>query len=341
MSDGWAALNAAIAEARALIAAEAPDEATAAEGEAYVTRIVAAGLGGAVLGHLFHEGGLNRALPVYGGPNPDYIMRHTGIDPAGRYRVEGRLNGSERVGIGLYRIGPNGAPLIAGYTAFDSTNCGDEGQFSLNVAADAGGPDGLAVPPDTRILMFRVLHRDNSEPARLEVTGGQPQRGPSLMTGSNDGALAFVANGLRNNVREYLKWMAAARDLPNRLDTAPPALAETVQGDADTSYFLGGFDLAEGEWLEVIMPADIGGYWSLHAYNFWYEHLQTPGVHDRNAIPDIDGHIRIAVGPVLPADARNRIDTVGRRKGAFVCRIVGNVGDVARPETRLCRLERQ
>lgn len=338
MSTGWDALLAAVAEAQALIAAEAPDAETAAEGEAYVTRIVAAGLGGATLGHLFREGGLARALPVYGGPNPDYIMRHTGIDPAGRYRLEGRLNGSERVAIGLYSIGNNGAPLIAGYTAFDATNCATDGTFSLDIAAEAAGEGGLTIPPEARILMFRVLHRDNSEPARLNLAGVPPQRGPSLIGGSNDAALGFVANGLRNNVREYLKWMAAARALPNRLDNAPPELAETVQGDADTQYFLGGFDLAQGEWLEVLMPPGLTGYWSLHAYNFWYEHLQTPGVHDRNAVPEADGSVRIAVGPTLPTDASNCIGTVGRHKGAFVCRIVGQGGRVGCPATRVQRL---
>ncbi|TCM16140.1 hypothetical protein EDF56_108129 [Novosphingobium sp. PhB165] len=337
MSMGWETLNAAVEDARALIAAEAPDAEVAAEGEAYVTRMVAAGLGGALLGHLFREGGLTRALPVHGGPNPDYIMLHSGIDAAGRYRIEGRLNGSERVGIGVYTIGPNGAPLIAGYTAFDSGNCAPDGAFALTLAADAGEAGGLAIPPGARILMVRILHRGTSDPARITLTGGHAAAGPTLMGGSNDGALVHVAKLLRANVREYLKWMAAARDLPNRLDNAPPALAETVQGDADTRYFLGGFDLAEGEWLEVVMPPGITGYWSLHVYNFWYEHLQTPGVHDGNAVLDDDGHVRIAVGPAVPAGASNRIDTVGRRKGAFVCRIVGNLGAIGRPETRLHR----
>lgn len=333
MSDGWTELNAAITEARALIAAEAPDEATAAEGEAYVTRIVSAGLANATLGHLFRDGGLARALPVYGGPNPDYIMTHTGVDPAGRYRVEGQLNGSERVGIGLYTIGRNGAPLIAGYTAFDRSNCNADGSFVLDIAADASDPNGLPLPSDARILMFRTLHRDSSAPARLNLIGGTPQRGPTLMMGRNDAALTFTANGLRNNLREYLKWMNAARNLPNQLDIAPAELSETVQGDADTQYFLGGFDLNEGEWLEITMPSEMStpegrpSYWSLHAYNFWYEHLQTPGVHDRNAVPSNDGLIRIAVGPnlpdVLPDGIANRIDTLGRRKGAFICRIVG------------------
>lgn len=81
-----------------------------------------------------------------------------------------------------------------------------------------------------------------------------------------------------------MKWIKAARDLPNRLDVAPSVLMDTMVGDADTQYLLGGFDVAEGEWLEVILPAGLTGYWSLHAYNFWYEQLITPGVHDRNAM---------------------------------------------------------
>lgn len=335
MSDGWEALNAAIAEARALVAAEAPDPESAAEGEAYVARVVTAALSGAVMGHRHMQGGLATALPVHGGPNPDYIMRHAMVSPDGRYRLEGRLNGSERVGMGLYTIGRNGAPLIADYTAFDSSNCGPDGAFSLDIATDAQGPGTLAIPPGARMLMVRVLHRDNSQPAQLELAGGQPQRGPTLVGGSSDAALAHVANMVRSNVTEYLKWMAAARNLPNRLDVAPPELADTVVGDAGTQYFLGGFDLGEGAWLEVVLPAGLSGYWSLHAYNFWYEHLVTPGVHDRNAVAGNDGVIRIAVGPELPADAVNRIDTLGRRRGAFVCRIVGNEQRFQAPKTRV------
>ena len=335
MSGGWEALNAVITEVRTLIAAEAPDPKIAAEGEAYVARVVAAALSGAVMGHRHMQGGLATALPVYGGPNPDYIMRHAMVSPDGRYRLEGRLNGSERVGVGLYTMGRNGAPLIAGYTAFDGSNCGPEGAFSLDIAADAQGPGTLAIPPGARMLMFRALHRDNSQPAQLDFSGGQPQRGPTLVGGSSDAALTHVANMVRSNVTEYLKWMVAARNLSNRLDEAPPELADTVVGDAGTQYFLGGFDLGEGEWLEVTLPAGLSGYWSLHAYNFWYEHLVTPGVHDRNAVPGEDGAIRIAVGPELPGDAANRIDTLGRRRGAFVCRIVGNGTQIQAPVTRV------
>jgi hypothetical protein len=331
MSSGWEALNAVIAEVQALVAAEAPDPGIAAEGQAYIARVVTAALSGAVMGHRHVQGGLATALPVHGGPNPDYIMRHAILDPEGRYRLEGRLNGSERVGVGLYTFGRNGAPLIAAHTAFDGSNCGPEGAFSL----DALRPGTLAIPPGARMLMVRVLHRDNSQLAQLELVGAPVQRGPSLVGGSSDTALAHVAKMVRSTVTEYLKWMAAARNLPNRLDVAPPEIADTVVGDADTQYFLGGFDLGEGEWLEVTLPAGLSGYWSLHAYNFWYEHLVTPGVHDRNAVAGDDGRIRIGVGPELPVDVVNRIDTLGRRRGAFVCRIVANERQIQVPETRV------
>jgi hypothetical protein len=324
----WDSLYAAIAEARAAVAAAAPDAAVAAEGEAYVARVMAAGMGGAVLGHLFQQDGLSRALPCHGGPNPDYIMRFAPVDAAGHYRLEGRLNGSERIGVGLYGFGPNGEQIPAGYVTFDRTNCAADGGFSLEL-----GGNGLPIQPGTRVMLARVLHRDPaSDPAQLRFTGGAAQPGLALATGSADGALAFVARSLASNVREYLKWSAAAHDLRNRLDVAPPELTDAVQGDPDTQYYLGGFDLCEDEWLEVTMPEamsrpeGISGYWSLHAYNYWYEHLQTPGVHDRNARRSADGRIRIAVGPGPGAHAENRIDTLGRRRGAFICRIIGQSG---------------
>jgi hypothetical protein len=328
VSSGWENLNAAIATARQAVAAAAPDPKLAAEGEAYVARVVAAGLGGAVLGHLFQQDGLSRALPCYGGPNPDYIMRFAPVDAAQSYRLEGKLNGSERVGVGLYNYdGPNGAPLEVGYAAFDRSNAAADGSFAIEL-----GPQGLPIQPGTRVVLIRVLHRDpDSDPARLKFTGGAPASGLALAMGSADGALDFVAHSLASNVREYLKWTEVARQYRNRLDTAPPEMTATVQGDRDTQYFLGGYDLSEGEWLEVTMPEGTGGYWSLHAYNYWYEHLQTPGAHDRNTKPDVDGRVRIAVGPVLPPDALNRIDTLGRRKGAFVCRIIG--GSDGKPST--------
>ena len=81
---GWDAVGAAVAVARSEVAAAAPDAATAAEGEAYVIRILTTCLSDAFLGHLMTEGGFSRALPTRGGPNPDYRMAFAPLEPARR-----------------------------------------------------------------------------------------------------------------------------------------------------------------------------------------------------------------------------------------------------------------
>lgn len=337
MTSGWDALHAAVAEARALIAAKAPDPEVAAEGEAYVARVMTASMADAFLGHLLTEGGLGRALPTRGGPNPDYVMRHAGVDPSQRYHLEGQLNGSERVGVGLYALVANGALIERGYAVFDASNAGPDGGFSLDIAADAKGRGTLEIAPDARLILIRILHRDPAGvPARMTLSGGAAIPGLTLATGTADGALARSAQAILNSVREYLKWTAATSAHPNQFNTSPPELGDTVQGDPDTHYYLGHYDLSESEWLEVTMPTDLPGYWSLHAYNHWFEGLQTTGAHDRNAVADADGRIRVRIGPAVPADAPNRIDTLSRRRGALICRVIG-AKDICPPESRVMR----
>lgn len=310
----WNALTAAVGEARGLIAQAAPDDETRAEGDAYVTRVLAATLTPAVLGGTLREDGLSRPLPCHGGPNPDYIMRHAPVQADGRYRLEGRINGSERVGIGLYSFDATGAAIELGYAAFDQ-------DFAIDIAADPG-PGGLVIRPEARVLLIRVLHRDSTaEPARLCLTGVPAS--PGLARGSDDAILAFVAGSVVRTVRQFLAWTAAVGAHPNAFAPPPPELAGAVQGDPDTLYFLGSFDLAEGEWLEAVMPVPNARYWSIHAYDHWFQPLGVPGVDDRNAVTE-DGDLRIRIGPDAPAEASNRIDTAGRRRGSLICRIIGN-----------------
>lgn len=47
-----------------------------------------------------------------------------------------------------------------------------------------------------------------------------------------------------------------------------------------------------------------------------------------------EGTVVIAVGPNTPANAVNRIDTIGRHKGAFVCRIVSHERAIEPPKAR-------
>jgi len=335
VGSSWDAVNAALATARHEVAAAAPDAETAAEGEAYVARILTTCLSDAFLGHLMSENGLSRALPTRGGPNPDYRMAFAGLDPARSYRLEGWLNASERVGVGTYSFGPGGSADISAYAAFDRTTVGEDGHFALDVAAGAEGPGTLPILPGARSIMMRVLHRDpGDEPARLVLSGGPPIRDLALAQGSTAAALGQVAQALTGSIRTFLEWSAVTSAARNAFHAEAPQMAQGVQGDPDTIYFLGSYDLAEGQWLEVTLPADLAGYWSLHAYNHWCEALPGAGIGDDRAAPDPDGSYRIAIGPSERGQTRNPIDTLGRRRGALIFRGIGTSA-IAVPRTVL------
>ncbi len=320
---GWDAVNIAMADARAEVAAVAPDAAVAAEGEAYVMRVLTTCLNDAFLGHLFTDSGLARALPTRGGPNPDYMMAFAPLDHTRHYRLEGQLNDSERIGIGLYSFGPGGSANIVDYAAVDRRTIDAQGRFELEIATDATGPSALTIGPNARVVMIRTLHRNaRGLPARLLLTGGPPVRDLALAQGSTDAALGQVAQSLRGSIRTFLEWSAVTSAAVNCFHAETPTMTQSVQGDPDTTYFLGSFNLKEGEWLEVTLPAGIAGYWSLHAYNYWCESLPGAGVGDHSCVAETDGRIRISVGSEAGA-ALNWVDTLGRKRGALILRFIG------------------
>ncbi len=332
--DHWNAISEAVSAARAALAAAAPDAKTAGEGEAYLMRNLAACLADAFLGHLLVEGGLTRVLPTRGGPNPDFQMWVAALDPAGSYRLQGWLNGSERVGVGLYRFNAGGAE-IAAYSAVDANSVDGEGRFELALGADAEGEGALRIAPDARVMIVRILHRDpTTAHARLLLQGGPPVDDLQVAQGNSQAALAQVAQALTGNIHLFLEWTAVTSAAKNAFHEETPAMRQGVQGDPDIAYALGSFDLEEGQWLELVLPAGLTGYWSLHAYNHWCESLPGAGVGDNSARPDNDGSIRIAIGPDDTGDAPNSIDTRGRRRGALIFRHIGAAPVPIR--TRLC-----
>lgn len=336
MTTGWEGYNAALAEARAALAAAAPDAATAAEAEAYLMRVAASTLADGFLKDHLTEGGLGRALPTRGGPNPDYRMWGGGLDPQRRYRLTGTLNASERVGVGLYALDSAGGALLTGYTVFDRSNLDDAGGFSLDMAADAAGPGALAITPDTRVLVIRVLHRNDGPPARMKLDGGAAAPAFSPAMGGAEAALAMAGRSLLSGVRQFLEWSELISASPNRFTTPPARIADVARGDPDTGYYFGYYELAAGEWLETTIPTDLPGYWSLHAYNHWCEALPGAGVHDLSARRDADGRIRVRIGPDAPQELPNRVDTLGRRRGVLILRTHGETQEQI-PEAALRR----
>ena len=328
-ADGWSDLQKAIEQARRTVRAAAPDEDAASEGDAYVTRVIAGLLSDSFLGHLGGARGLARALQTKGCPNPDYLLDSAPVDPSRAYTLSGRLNGSERVGVGLYTFTPEGVALERGYRAFDGDNTGPDGTFSLRISAAPEAAGELAISDDARVLLIRTLHRDGTAPpASLTLDGTDPPADLALPTGGNDAGLARAGQMLIRTVDQFLTWSQVCSDRPNTLFEPPASMAAAVQGDPGTRYLLGYYQLDEGQALEIALPTGLNGYWSLHAYNHWGEALPGAGRHDRNATADTQGAARLVVGPHLPANTANGIDTCGRRRGILIFRAIDkNAGE--------------
>lgn len=322
VTTAWEQLHTAVNEARSKIAAMAPDAATAAEGEAYLMRLYTSCLADACLGHLLCENGLTQVLATRGGPNPDFLMAVATLDTNRTYHLEGWLNGSERVGVGLYRYTAGGADISA-YTAFDSTTTNGNGRFELTLSPEGDKPQGLTIAPDAKVMIVRTLHRDHSlAPARLHLNGASLASDLHLAQGSMPAALTQVSQSLKAIVPTFLEWSAVTSTAKNAFHLQTPAMRQSVQGDPDIHYFIGSFNLAGDEWLDIELPPGLSGYWSLHAYNFWCESLPGAGIGDNVATQDSDGYIRIALGPGGWGDRQNRIDTLGRQRGVLIFRSV-------------------
>ncbi len=324
MSNGWDQLHSVIQTLNREIRDIAPDAATADEGEAYVARVLTASLNDSFLGHLLTEDGLGRALPTRGAPNPDYIMQHALLDSAQHYQLTGFLNDSERVGAGLFRYGQGGSVEIAEYLSINSTNTDQNGNFQIDICAGATGESTLNLQPDTGILLVRTLHRDQQGiPARLRLIGATAATDLTLTGGSTDAALNRAIQTTGGSIRQFFSWSEQAAAYPNQFRGEIEGLAQTIQGDPDTDYFLGYFQLEDEEALQVTMPSNLNGYWSIHAYNHWCEYIPGASAHDLNTKVNPEGNIVISIGPQLETNTVNPIDTKGRKKGVLVCRVIG------------------
>jgi len=324
-----AALPQRLAQLAEELRASAPGDQVACEADAYVLRVYAASLNDTVLAHHFMQDGLSRAIPVRGCPNPDYILRHASLNGSGSYRLSVTLNESERVGVGLYRRTAQGSLESADYRVIDADNVDSAGKFVLSIAQSPDSSHSMSLSADTTILLIRILHRREGSPAQTRLEGAPSRQDLTLAGGTPEAALSQAIEATQRSIHQFLSWSAQASSFPNQLRLGVQGLSQSLQGDPDTIYALGYFDLGENQVLKVTMPANLTGYWSLHAYNHWCEYIPGASVHDKSARGDNHGGIVAFIGPTGSPEMGNFLDTQGRAKGILIGRFMGSVPEHA------------
>jgi hypothetical protein len=331
MGEGFEALLSAQRAACAAIAAAAPDEATRAEGEAYVARLAAG-----MIERNFPApwasppaSGLTYVSFRLAGANPDYEMANARIAPGRRYCLSGRRGGADRIGIGVYTAVPAGLRLD-GYVTLEDLEVDADGRFSVVLGAGEGPLGGTAA---SAVLLVRELYRRPGQPRAelvLEPLDGAPAPSPPA-----DVEIRFrmAAGQITTTLHQYLSWTEAFARAPNRVGPHPPELDEVIRGDPGTNYFCGSWRLEPGQHLEIEIPKVACAYWMLQACSYWLEPIGGANCNDATAVPDPDGVVRVRIG-FGPGSRPNWFDVQGRTWGTILYRTI----DAAEAPAPLCRV---
>jgi len=330
----WLDLQNAVASAERAVVAAAPDEETAQEGLAYVGRCLASALDGALSPERHLKGGLYYAEHLEGGANPDYRMGQAVIMPGARYRIGGSLNGAIRFGVGLYSPKPGFGLTLQAYSSVDGRNSDANGRFSLTIGPDADS--SLLSSANSRVLITRELTlRRGDAPAaisleRLDAAPVEP--GPDLA------ARLMPAQAQMGPIfEEFLRWSELLATAPNCIIPLPDTLNDKVQGDPDTRYFSGYFNLQPGEALRVDVAIPPCTYWMIQTLTHWLEIIPGANYNGATALLSGDGATFwiSASDPGHP----NWLDTRGRARGAIFFRTLGATATI-RPTAQVVMLDR-
>lgn len=336
MEEAASALRSAMAQAGGLIDAAAPDETTRAEGQAYVARVFATAIERAFNPTGNVVDGLYFSPQAIGGANSDYRMGQALIDPRGTYVLTGAVNDAARIGVGLYTPGPDLALRIDAYATLADADVRD-GRFRFTI-----GPDETALRPldSSILLMVRALHLHRTD--RLATVSLTRLDAPIAVVKPRYPAEVSAAFGRASGtamaiIRQFLRWTSIISAYPNAVTRLAPELDDIVQGDRDTFYFSGCFDLEDHEALVVELPDIVCDYWAIEALNYWVEPVAGPNI-NHATVHGNGAPVRIGIGPEDPGTG-NWLDTGGRKKGLLLYRVVGGASRVM-PDAKVITVRR-
>lgn len=262
------------------------------------------------------------------------------LDPAGRYRLSGRLGTARVTAVQIVRD----HPTYAAYGSLADADLGSPGsEVSILIAAERPatwyGP-WLELSPQANRLLIREYFGDwgTEQPAtwRLERLDPSATAAPLPVLRDATTALGLVQSRFENRLHIWMPWIERTRErLVNRLVQLSP----DGQGLTNNVYGEGWFRLADDEVLLIEMDAPQAALWSFQLGNLWWESLdyihRTGSINGYQALPDSDGRYRIVIAATDPGYA-NWLDTSGHGEGAIMYRFQ-NSHNAPLPTARLLK----
>jgi len=344
----WQELCETLKTAGEAVQASSPDTGLdRAEGYRYLARITRHALANFLETHDVAAPSFNYDSPKIGCDNPDFLYGRAVVSSQFRYRLSGKLNQVANLGIGAYAggLGSAGGLKCEAYLGLAELGADAAGCFELIASADPGDAPGLRLSCETNSLLIRqtVLDRRHHQPAEIAIEriGGERSEPRPLE------AVGFAAQLQASNrfvggvVSQFLTWTRTFAARANEIHPLPPELLGLAQGDPNTRYYNGYFELGEDEGLLVELAPPACEYWNIQAANHWLESLDferhNTVINNSNAVPAEDGRVRIIFAQRDP-NAPNWIDTAGHGRGGIALRWIGAETEPPAPKTRLIKL---
>jgi len=287
--------------------------------------------------------------PRIGGDNPDFLYGSCTITGACDYVIRGSREQAYNVGIGSYYggLGSGKGLLCSGYLLLNDLELDAQGNFEIQVSVEEKPGNWLPLVKESNSILIRqtVLERAGDTPASLtiECLDGDKVAQPvaALQPEAFEKSLQLAGFFVAGVVGQFLHWTNTFKEKTNEIHPIDPSLLAFAQGDPNTSYNNGYFELADGEALEVELSPPKCEYWNLQVANHWLESLDfldyRTHYNHSNAVVDADGKVRLVIAKTDPGVA-NWIDTAGHDRGCIALRWI-KAEEEAVASTRVVRID--
>lgn len=278
------------------------------------------------------------SAPRIGGDNPDFLYGSCSIRGEHDYVLRGNREQAYNVGIGSYYggLGSGKGLQCSGYLLLNDLEIDADGGFEIQVSREQKPGNWLPLLPESNAILIRqtVLDRAADTPAELAIEclaqAGVATPLAPLQAAEFEKSLQLAGLFVGGVVGQFLNWTNTFKARPNEIHPLDPALLAFAQGDPNTRYNNGYFELAEDEVLEVELAPPPCEYWNLQVTNHWLESLDyldyRTHFNHANARVDADGKVRLYIAKADPGVA-NWIDTAGHDRGCIALRWIKAEGE--------------
>jgi hypothetical protein len=290
---------------------------------------------------------LSSVTPKIGLDNPDYAYAGARLSDAFEYRLMGRVRDAATIGFGTFS-GALGTPrglIRDAYLTLEELEVDATGRFEIAISREERPGNWLAMTEKTNSLSIRqtLLHRASETPAELELIRVDAGEAPApLSPEALERGLDRAALMIGGVVAQFLGWTRSFMAHEHEIRPIDPKLAAFAQGDPNTQYLYGYWELARDEAFVIDLEPPECDYWNLQIGNHWLESLDfmhhTTHINQATAIAREDGRVRAIVArsdPGLP----NWLDPAGHERGTLALRWVGAEAEVPLPRTRVLKLD--